>query len=133
MQERTFVMLKPDAIERGLIGEIVSRLERKGLRLVKMELRLISPETAREHYAHHEGRDFFQTLIDYVTRGPVLPMIWEGGKAVKVVRELLGDAHFDKAAPGTIRGDLAYDETENLVHASDSVENAEIEIKRFFA
>ncbi|MBQ9873138.1 MAG: nucleoside-diphosphate kinase [Thermoguttaceae bacterium] len=132
MSERTFVMLKPDALERGLIGEIVGRLERKGLRPTRFLWRVLSPELAARHYERLAGKSFFSELIDYVTRGPVLASIWEGREAVAVVRALVGATDPVKAAPGTIRGDLGLDCTENLIHASDSPESAEREIALFF-
>ena len=129
---RTFVMCKPDAVERGLVGEIITRLENKGLRLVRLDLRNLSKRDAAEHYAEHLGKDFYQELEDYVTRGPVVPMIWEGRDAIAVVRKLGGATDPADAAAGTIRGDYAVDYTENLVHASDGEESAQKEIARFF-
>lgn len=131
-KQRTFVMLKPDAIERGLVGEIVSRLERKGLKPLRLELRFVSKELARKHYAHLVGKSFFQELEDYVTRGPVVATIWEGRDAINVVRRLVGATDPAAAAPGTIRGDFGLGFTENLVHASDSPESAKKEIVNFF-
>lgn len=130
--EKTFVMLKPDALERRLVGEIVGRLERKGLRLTKIELRTVSKELAARHYAEHVAKPFYPELEAYVTRGPVLATIWEGRQAIAVVRGLLGATDSTKAAAGTIRGDFGFDATENLVHASDSPESAEREIRNFF-
>lgn len=130
--ETTFVMLKPDALERNLVGEIIGRLERKGLRLKKIELTSVSKELAARHYAEHLQKPFYPELEAYVTRGPVLATIWEGRKAISVVRGLLGATDSTKAAAGTIRGDFGFDATENLVHASDSPESAEREIRNFF-
>ena len=130
--ETTFVMLKPDALERNLVGEIIGRLERKGLRLKKIELTSVSKELAARHYAEHLEKAFYPELEAYVTRGPVLATIWEGRKAITVVRGLLGATDSTKAAAGTIRGDYGFDATENLVHASDSPESAEREIGVFF-
>lgn len=130
--EKTFVMLKPDTLERRLVGEIVGRLERKGLRLTKIELRTVSKELAARHYAEHVAKPFYPELEAYVTRGPVLATIWEGRRAIAVVRGLLGATDSTKAAAGTIRGDFGFDATENLVHASDSPESAEREIRNFF-
>lgn len=130
--EKTFVMLKPDALERGLAGEIIGRLERKGLRLKKIELRTVSKELAARHYAEHVEKPFYPKLEAYITRGPVLASIWEGFRAVTVVRGLVGATDSTKAAAGTIRGDFGFDATENLVHASDSPESAEREIRNFF-
>ena len=130
--ETTFVMLKPDALERNLVGEIIGRLERKGLRLKKIELTSVSKELAARHYAEHLEKAFYPELEAYVTRGPVLATIWEGRKAITVVRGLVGATDSTKAAAGTIRGDFGFDATENLVHASDSPESAEREIRNFF-
>jgi nucleoside-diphosphate kinase len=130
---RTLVIAKPDAVERGLSGEILSRLERKGLRLVAAELRTIEAETARAHYAEHDGKPFFDELVVFITRSPVLVMVVEGpDDTFKVVRNLMGATNPVDAAPGTIRGDLAIEMGENLVHGSDSDESAEREIALFF-
>jgi len=130
--EETFVMLKPDALERGLIGEIIARLERKGLRPKRFLWRVVSPELAKLHYENLIDKPYFQELVAYITRGPVLASIWEGVNAVALVRKIVGATNPAEAAPGTIRGDLALDYTENLVHASDSKEAAEREIRNFF-
>jgi nucleoside-diphosphate kinase len=131
--DRTFVMCKPDAVERGLVGEIVGRLERKGLRLVAAQLRLIDEATARQHYAEHVDKPFFPDLLAFITRSPAFTMVWEGpGDTWKVVRDLMGATNPKNAAPGTIRGDLAIETTENLVHGSDGPESAEREIGIFF-
>ena len=130
---RTLVIAKPDAVERGLSGEILRRLESKGLRLVAAELRTITTETARAHYAEHDGKPFFDELVVFITRSPVLVMIVEGpDNTYKVVRNLMGATNPVDAAPGTIRGDLALEMGENLVHGSDSNESAEREIALFF-
>ena len=130
---RTLVLAKPDAVERGLSGEILSRLERKGLRLVAAELRTITIETAAAHYAEHDGKPFFDELVTFITRSPVLAMVVEGpDDTYKVVRTLMGATNPVDAAPGTIRGDLAIEMGENLVHGSDSNESAEREIALFF-
>ena len=130
---RTLVICKPDAVERGLTGEIISRLERKGLRIVAAELRTIDPGTAKRHYAEHEGKPFFGDLVEFITRGPVLLMAVEGPEDTwKVVRTLMGATNPRDAAPGTIRGDLGILLTENLVHGSDSAESADREISLFF-
>ena len=130
---RTLVIAKPDAVERGLSGEILSRLERKGLRLVAAELRTIETETAQAHYAEHDGKPFFDELVAFITRSPVLVMVVEGpDDTFKVVRNLMGTTNPVDAAPGTIRGDLALEMGENLVHGSDSNESAEREIALFF-
>jgi nucleoside-diphosphate kinase len=131
---RTLVIVKPDAMERGLAGEIVSRLERKGLRLVAASLRTISAEVAGRHYAEHEGKPFFADLVAFITRSPALVMVVEGpdDETYAVVRTLMGATNPKQAAPGTIRGDLAIELTENLVHGSDSPESAAREIALFF-
>ncbi|MGH8987626.1 MAG: nucleoside-diphosphate kinase [Acidimicrobiales bacterium] len=131
---RTLVILKPDAIERGLAGEILSRLERKGLRLVAAELRVITRELAGRHYAEHQGKPFFEDLVAFITRSPALVAVAEGPdeETFAVVRTLMGATNPKQAAPGTIRGDLAIETTENLVHGSDSPESASREIALFF-
>jgi nucleoside-diphosphate kinase len=131
--DRTFVICKPDAVERGLAGEILARLERKNLRLVAAELRTIDEATAKKHYAEHDGKPFFADLVDFITRGPALLLVIEGPEdTFKVVRTLMGSTNPRDAAPGTIRGDLGILLTENLVHGSDSPESAEREIGIFF-
>ena len=131
--ERTLVIVKPDGVERGLVGEIVGRLERKGLRLVAADLRRITPELAGRHYAEHEGKPFFPDLVAFITRSPALVMVVEGPEGThKVVRTMMGVTDPREAAPGTIRGDLALATTENLVHGSDSPESARREIDLFF-
>jgi nucleoside-diphosphate kinase len=130
---RTLVICKPDAVERRLTGEILSRLERKGLRLVAAELRLIDPETAARHYAEHEGRPFYGELVAFITRSPALVAVLEGPPDTwRIVRNLMGSTDPSEAAPGTIRGDLATLLSENLVHGSDSAASAEREIGIFF-
>ena len=131
--ERTLVICKPDAVERGLAGQIVARLEAKGLRLVAAELRTIDAETAGTHYGEHQGKPFFDSLVGFITRSPALLMVVEGPEdTYAVVRTLMGATDPKKAAPGTIRGDLAIEMTENLVHGSDSPESAQREIALFF-
>ena len=133
MADRTFVICKPDAVERGLVGEIVGRFERKGLTIVAAELRTIDAATAKKHYAEHEGKPFFDDLVAFITRGPALLMVVEGAEDTwKVVRLMMGATNPRDAAPGTIRGDLSVILTENLVHGSDSAESAEREIRLFF-
>lgn len=132
MSDRTLVICKPDAVERGLVGEIVGRMERKGLRLVAAQLRTIDEATAGRHYAEHQGKPFYGDLVAFITRGPALLMVVEGPEAYKVVRTLMGSTNPRDAAPGTIRGDLAIELTENLVHGSDSPESAAREIGIFF-
>lgn len=128
-------MCKPDAVERNLVGQIVARLEAKGLRLAAAELRVLDDATARQHYAEHDGKPFFDSLLAFVTRGPSFLMVVEGPDEVfAVVRLMMGATNPRQAAPGTIRGDLApgYDATENLIHGSDSEESASREIALFF-
>lgn len=130
--ERTFVMVKPDGVQRGLVGEIISRLEKKGLKIVALKMLNIEDGLAREHYAEHVEKPFFQSLIEYITSGPVVAMVVEGKEAVKVVRTLVGATNPIEAQPGTIRGDYGLDIGRNVVHASDSLESAEREISLFF-
>jgi nucleoside-diphosphate kinase len=130
---RTLVICKPDAVERGLVGDIVGRIERKGLRLVAMELRTIAPEVAAKHYAEHEGKPFYGDLIDFITGGPAVLMVVEGPPDTwRIVRTLMGPTNPAEAPPGTIRGDLGAVLTENLVHGSDGPDSAEREIAIFF-
>jgi nucleoside-diphosphate kinase len=131
--DRTLVICKPDAVERGLVGEIVGRLERKGLRLVAAELRTIDEETAGRHYEEHQGKPFYGELVAFITRGPALLLVVEGPEDTwKVVRTLMGSTNPRDAAPGTIRGDFGILLTENLVHGSDGPESAQREIGIFF-
>ena len=131
--DRTLVICKPDAVERGLAGEIVARLERKGLRLVAAELRTIDEATAGRHYEEHQGKPFYGDLVAFITRSPALLMVVEGPEDTwKVVRAMMGATNPRDAAPGTIRGDLAIELTENLVHGSDGPDSAKREIDIFF-
>jgi nucleoside-diphosphate kinase len=131
--DRTLVICKPDAVERGLAGQVVARLEAKGLRLVAAELRTIDAATAGAHYGEHQGKPFYDDLVAFITRGPALLMVVEGPEETyAVVRTLMGATNPKQAAPGTIRGDLAIEMTENLVHGSDSQESARREIDLFF-
>ena len=130
--ERTLVLLKPDTVKRGLTGTVVDRFERRGLRIVAMELRTIDGEQADTHYAEHVERDFYPPLRAFVTSGPLVAMVLEGDQAVEVVRGLNGATDGRKAAPGTIRGDFSLSNRENLVHGSDSAESAEREIAIWF-
>jgi nucleoside-diphosphate kinase len=134
VKNRTFVMCKPDAVERGLIGEIVGRLERKGLTLVAAELRTVSTELAEEHYAEHQSKPFFRDLVEFLTRSPVFAMIVEGPEdsTYHLVRKLVGATKVEDAEAGTIRGDFATTTTENLVHASDGHDSAAREIALWF-
>jgi nucleoside-diphosphate kinase len=118
-RERTFVMAKPDAVQRGLVGEIVSRLEERGLKLVGAKFIQMSQEQAEDHYAEHTDKPFFDDLTDFITSGPVVPMVWEGQDATRQVRQIIGDTDPAEAAPGTIRGDYALDLGRNVVHAAD--------------
>jgi nucleoside-diphosphate kinase len=131
--DRTFVILKPDACERGLMGEIVKRFEDKGFVIEAMELRKIDSDTAQRHYAEHQGKPFFDGLIEFITRSPSLLMVLAGPTdTFAIVRKMMGATDPAKAEAGTIRGDLAIENPENLVHGSDSTESAEREIKLFF-
>ena len=130
--ERTLVLVKPDGVKRALVGEVISRLERKGLCLVGMKLTKVSRELAERHYDVHRGKPFFPGLIEFITSGPVVAMAWEGPQAVEVVRSLMGATDCRRAAPGTIRGDLGLDVGHNLVHGSDSPETAARELSLFF-
>jgi nucleoside-diphosphate kinase len=132
MTDRTLVLCKPDAVERRLVGEIISRLERKGLRIAEMRMLTIDEDLAGRHYAEHVDKPFFKDLVTFITRGPVVAMIVEGPEAPAVVRTLMGTTNPRQAAPGTIRGDLAVELTENLVHGSDSPESAARETELFF-
>jgi nucleoside-diphosphate kinase len=132
MSQRTLVLLKPDAVRRGLVGEILRRFEAKGLKVAAMELRHIDADKADEHYAEHVDRDFYPPLRDFVTSGPLVAAILEGDEAISVVRLLLGATDGRKADPGTIRGDFSLSNRENLAHGSDSAESAEREIKIWF-
>ena len=130
--ERTYIMLKPDCIKRGLMGEVISRIEKKGYRITNAKMLNLDEKILREHYAHIADKPFFLGIVSYMTSGPVLAMIVEGENAVKGMRILMGATKFEEATAGTIRGDYAFCTSENIIHGSDSVENAEIEINRFF-
>lgn len=130
--ERTFLMVKPDGVSRGLVGEVISRIERKGFKIVEMKMMKLDVELAKEHYGEHMGKPFFEGLVSFITSGPVVAMIAEGEEAVKTIREIVGATDPKEAAPGTIRGDFALDVGENIVHASDSRESADREISLFF-
>ena len=132
MTDRTLVLCKPDCVERGLVGEVIARLERKQLKLVALEMRLLDETTATAHYAEHDGKPFFRDLVVFITRSPLVALVAEGPDACKVVRTLIGTTNPREAAPGTIRGDLAIELTENLVHASDGPESAAREVALFF-
>ncbi|RAY10730.1 nucleoside-diphosphate kinase [Actinomadura craniellae] len=132
VSERTLVLVKPDGVRRGVVGDVISRLERKGLAVVAMELRTLSRETAEDHYAEHRERPFFGELVDFITGGPLVALVAEGPRAIEAFRALAGATDPVKAAPGTIRGDHALEIGENVVHGSDSPESAAREIKLFF-
>jgi nucleoside-diphosphate kinase len=130
--QRTLVLLKPDAVRRGLVGEVLGRFERRGLRIVALELRSIDAAQADRHYAEHVERDFYPPLREFVTSGPLVALVLEGDSAIEVVRGINGATDGRKAAPGTIRGDYSLSNRENLVHGSDSPESAEREIGIWF-
>ncbi len=130
--ERTFVMLKPDAVERRLIGELIRRIEQKNLNIVALKMMRIERKLAETHYGEHRDKPFFKELVDFVTGGPAVAMIVEGPNAISVMRAMMGATNPFNAAPGTIRGDLGLDLTENLIHGSDSPESAKREITLFF-
>jgi len=131
--ERTLVIIKPDAVQRGLIGEIVQRLERRGLYIVALKLMQITRELAERHYAVHKGKPFYEGLIDYITSGPVVVMVLQGNDAIEVVRNTMGATNPVEAAPGTIRADFGLEIGRNLVHGSDGAETAAFEIDLFFS
>ena len=130
--ERTLVLVKPDGVQRGLIGEVILRLERRGLRLVGAKFLQVSQELAETHYAIHKGKPFYDGLIRYITSAPVMAMVWEGPKAVAAVRQTMGATRPTEAAPGTVRHDFALEVGRNLTHASDSPENGEKEVALWF-
>ncbi len=131
--ERTLVLIKPDGVARAVVGEIISRIERKGLSLVALELKTVSDEVARGHYAEHEGKPFFPSLLEFITSGPLVAAVVEGPRAVAAFRQIAGGTDpVEKAVPGTIRADLALSTQNNLVHGSDSPESAEREIALWF-
>ncbi|MDT5013666.1 MAG: nucleoside-diphosphate kinase [Mycobacterium sp.] len=131
--ERTLVLVKPDGVERKLVGEVLGRIERKGLTLAALELRHVSDDLARQHYAEHDGKAFFDSLLEFITSGPVVAAIVEGPRAVAAFRQLAGGTDpVEKAAPGSIRADYALETQNNLVHGSDSAESAEREIALWF-
>ena len=132
MTERTLVLVKPDGVRRGLVGEVLTRIERKGYAVVALELRTLDRETASAHYGEHEGKPFFGDLVDFITGGPLVAAVIEGPDAIEAWRTMMGVTNPIKSAPGTIRGDFANVMTENLVHGSDSPESAAREIALFF-
>jgi nucleoside-diphosphate kinase len=130
--ERTFVMVKPDGVQRGLVGEIIARLERRGLRLVGAKFMAVSNKLAETHYGIHKERPFYGSLIEYITSSPVMAMVWEGSNAVAAVRQTMGATNPTEAAPGSVRHDFGLEIGRNLTHASDSVENGKGEIALWF-
>ncbi|MGA9309762.1 MAG: nucleoside-diphosphate kinase [Pseudonocardiaceae bacterium] len=133
MSERTLVLIKPDGVGRGLVGEIIARIERKGLTLAALDLRMVPHELAQQHYAEHVDRPFFGSLLEFITSAPVVAAVVEGERAVAAFRQLAGGTDpVDKAVPGSIRGDLALETQSNLVHGSDSVDSAKREIALWF-
>ncbi|XKK40724.1 nucleoside-diphosphate kinase [Nocardiopsis sp. ARC36] len=130
--ERTLVLIKPDGVRRSIVGEVISRIERKGLKLAAMELRTLDAETARTHYEEHSERPFFGSLVEFITGGPLVALVVEGERAVEAFRALAGATDPVTAAPGTVRGDFALEVQQNIVHGSDSTYSAEREIKLFF-
>ena len=133
MSQKTYCMIKPDAVSRGLVGAIVSRFEATGLVIERMELGMVTPEQASANYAEHQGKPFYEGLVEYITSGPVVKMILSGPESVVVVRKLMGATDPKSAAPGTIRGDFGLTMDANIVHGSDSPESAEREIAIFFS
>ena len=130
--ERTFVMVKPDGVQRGLVGEIIMRLERRGLKLVAGKFMQVSRELAETHYAVHKGKPFYDGLVQYITSAPVMAMVWEGPNAIQAVRQTMGATRPTEAAPGTVRHDFALEVGRNLTHASDGPETANAEIALWF-
>ncbi len=130
--ERSLVLVKPDGVERGLIGEVMVRLERRGLRLAAAKFMQVSQELAETHYAVHKGKPFYNGLIEYITSAPVMAMVWEGPNAIAAIRQTMGATRPTEAAPGSIRHDFALEVGRNLTHASDSVENGEKEVALWF-
>jgi nucleoside-diphosphate kinase len=132
MPEHTLVLVKPDGVRRRLVGEVIARIERKGLDISRIELRTISRELAEQHYAEHVGKPFFDDLVEFITGGPLVAMVVEGESAVAAMRQIMGATNPLDAAPGSIRGDLATAIGENIVHGSDSPDSGEREVKLFF-
>lgn len=130
--ERTLALVKPDGVQRGLVGEVISRLERRGLKLAALKLMQVDDSLAQRHYAEHVARPFFRGLVEFITSGPLVAMVWEGNNAVELVRQTMGATDPAKSAPGTIRGDLGINIGRNLVHGSDKPASARREIDLFF-
>lgn len=132
MMERTFVMIKPDGVSRGLVGEIIGRIEKKGFKILEAKLISADLETVKLHYAEHSEKPFFQELVDFIMEGKVMAMVVEGENVISIIRLMVGDKNPQLAQPGTIRGDFAYSTTRNIIHASDSLESAKREINIWF-
>jgi len=132
LSERTLVLIKPDGVRRGLAGDVLSRIERKGLRIVAMDMRVVAKDLAETHYAEHTEKPFYGSLVEFITSGPLVALVVEGPRAIEAFRALAGATDPVKAAPGTIRGDYALEVQDNIVHGSDSPDSAEREIKIFF-
>ena len=132
MSERSLVLIKPDGVRRGIVGDVISRIERKGLRVAAMDLRTLDEETAKTHYEEHASKPFFSSLVEFITSGPLVAMVIEGPRAIEAFRALAGATDPVNAGPGTIRGDHALEVQENIVHGSDSSYSADREIKLFF-
>ena len=131
-QERTFLAIKPDGVQRGLVGDVIQRFERKGFKLVGMKMMQVPRETAENHYGEHKGKPFFEGLVSYITSAPIVAMAWEGPNVVAASRQIVGATNPQNAAPGTIRGDFAVDIGRNIIHGSDSVESGQRELGIFF-
>lgn len=130
--EKTFLMVKPDGVQRNFIGEIVNRFEKKGFKLVGAKFMLVTEELAKKHYGEHEGKPFFSDLVDFITSGPVFAMVWEGENVIKTARHMIGATNPQEAGAGTIRGDYGMFTNKNIIHGSDSLESAHREIGLFF-
>ena len=133
MLEKEFIMIKPDGIQRGLVGEVISRLEKVGLKIIAMKMIQVSMQQAEQHYAIHKGKPFYEGLLDYITSGPVVAMIVEGKESVKLTRKIVGATNPIDAEPGSIRGDYALEIGRNIIHAADSPDNAIIEYQIYFS
>lgn len=131
--QRSYVMVKPDGVQRNLVGEVISRMEKRGLKILALKMYTIPEETAMAHYAEHEGKPFFHSLLDFITSGPSVSIVVQGKSAVSVIRTMVGATNPSEAAPGTIRGDFGLDTGRNIVHASDSTESAKREISIHFS
>ncbi|MCX8064880.1 MAG: nucleoside-diphosphate kinase [Candidatus Hydrogenedentes bacterium] len=131
-KERTFVMIKPDGVARKLVGECIKRLEQRGFKLVAIKMQVLTRAKAEEHYIEHKGKDFYESLINFIISGPTIQMVWEGEEAVSQIRAMVGSTNPLEASPGTIRGDFALITQKNVIHASDSIQSAEREIALYF-